>query len=317
MFKLDSEKQMGKELRAVVVDTLKELMDSDETIIALDADLGGASGFNNFKKDHSNQFINVGIAEANMIGVSAGLSLMGYKPFVHTFGPFATRRVYDQLYISGAYAGKSINIYGSDPGFAAGANGGTHTTLEDVALMRAIPHSIVCDAADATQMEWIIKEFREMTGINYVRGNRKAVKNVYETGSTFELGKANVLKKGADLLLIATGQLISETLEVAERLEEQGHSVTVIDMFTVKPIDREAIKQHASDKKLIVTVENHSITGGLGSAVSEVLSEEAICVPLKRIGVDERFGEVGSPEYLQKAYGLSAERILEQINSKI
>lgn len=313
MFTLADNHEIGKELRATVVDALKETMAIDEKIVALDADLGGASKWTDLAKDIPDRFINVGIAEANMVGVAAGLSLTGYIPFIHTFGPFATRRVLDQIYLSGAYADNTINIYGSDPGFAAGHNGGTHTTWEDIALLRSIPKVVICDAADEVQMDWIIKEFAKLKGIHYVRGNRKGVKNVYAPGSTFSIGKGNLLREGQDYLIVAAGQLVSEALEVAEMLEEKGISTDVIDMFTIKPLDKELLLERFGGKKAVITIENHSITGGLGSAVAEVLAENGLAIPLTRIGVDERFGQVGTPSFLQEEFGLTAEKILEQV----
>lgn len=313
MFTLADNHEIGKELRATVVDALKETMAIDEKIVALDADLGGASKWTDLAKDVPDRFINVGIAEANMVGVAAGLSLTGYTPFIHTFGPFATRRVLDQIYLSGAYADNTINIYGSDPGFAAGHNGGTHTTWEDIALLRSIPKVVICDAADEVQMDWIIKEFAKLKGVHYVRGNRKGVKNVYAPGSTFSIGKGNLLREGQDYLIVAAGQLVSEALEVAEMLEEKGISTDVIDMFTIKPLDKELLLERFGGKKAVITIENHSITGGLGSAVAEVLAENGLAIPLKRIGVDERFGQVGTPSFLQEEFGLTSEKILEQV----
>lgn len=314
MFQLaENRKEMGRELRSCVVETLQEMMSYDDKVTALEADLGGASGFTKIKKTNPDRFVQCGIAEANMIGVAAGLSITGYKPFVHTFGPFATRRVFDQVFLSGGYAGNTINIYGSDPGFAVGANGGTHTTWEDVALMREIPGAVVCDAADDVQMEWILKEFAKMKGIHYVRGNRKAVRNVYQKGSTFEIGKGNVLKAGDDILIIAAGQLVSEALDCAESLEAEGIHAEVVDMFTIKPLDVSLVLEEAKGKKLVVTIENHSIYGGLGSSVAEVLAEKAVGAPLKRIGVNEEFGQVGTPEYLQEAFHLTAAQMKETI----
>lgn len=313
MFTLADNHEIGKELRATVVDALKETMAIDEKIVALDADLGGASKWTDLAKDVPDRFINVGIAEANMVGVAAGLSLTGYTPFIHTFGPFATRRVLDQIYLSGAYADNTINIYGSDPGFAAGHNGGTHTTWEDIALLRSIPKVVICDAADEVQMDWIIKEFAKLKGVHYVRGNRKGVKNIYAPGSTFSIGKGNLLRKGQDYLIVAAGQLVSEALEVAEMLEEKGISTDVIDMFTIKPLDKKLLLERFSGKKAVITIENHSITGGLGSAVAEVLAENGLAIPLTRIGVDERFGQVGTPSFLQEEFGLTTEKILEQV----
>ncbi|GCF94124.1 transketolase [Enterococcus florum] len=313
MFELTGNKEVGKELRATVVEALKELMEENEKIVALDADLGGASGWTSIAKTNPERFINVGIAEANMIGVAAGLNLTGFVPFIHTFGPFATRRVLDQIFLSGAYSKNTLNLFGSDPGFAAGHNGGTHTTWEDVALLRSIPDVVICDAADEVQMDWIIKEFSTIEGVHYVRGNRKGVRNVYAPGSSFTIGKGNLLREGTDYLIVAAGQLISEALDVAEHLAGQGISTEVVDMFTIKPLDKELLLERFDGKKGVITIENHSIIGGLGSAAAEVLADAGAGIPLKRIGVNERFGQVGTPDFLQKEFGLTTEAILEQI----
>lgn len=314
MFQLaENRQEAGRELRDCVVETLQELMKDDDKITALEADLGGASGFTKIKKTNPERFIQCGIAEANMMGVAAGLSLTGFKPFTHTFAPFATRRVFDQLFLSGAYAGNTINVYGSDPGFSVASNGGTHTAWEDVALIREIPGAVICDPADDVQMEWIIKEFLKMEGIHYVRSNRKAVRNVYKKGSSFKIGQGNILKEGKDILIIAAGQLVSEALDCAEELEKEGYSVEVIDMFTIKPLDEKLLIKEAKGKSKIVTIENHSIYGGLGSAASEVIAENGISVPVKRIGVKEKFGQVGTAEFLQEEFGLTAKQIKETI----
>ena len=314
MFQLaENRQEAGRELRDCVVETLQELMKDDDKITALEADLGGASGFTKIKKTNPERFIQCGIAEANMMGVAAGLSLTGFKPFTHTFAPFATRRVFDQLFLSGAYAGNTINVYGSDPGFSVASNGGTHTAWEDVALIREIPGAVICDPADDVQMEWIIKEFLKMEGIHYVRSHRQAVRNVYKKGSSFKIGQGNILKEGKDILIIAAGQLVSEALDCAEELEKEGYSVEVIDMFTIKPLDEKLLIKEAKGKSKIVTIENHSIYGGLGSAVSEVIAENGISVPVKRIGVKEKFGQVGTAEFLQEEFGLTAKQIKETI----
>lgn len=206
-----------------------------------------------------------------------------------------------------------MNIYGSDPGFAAGPNGGTHTTWEDVALMRAIPQAVVCDAADEVQLDWIIREFAKMEGVHYFRANRKDVRNVYEKGSTFEMGKGNIVREGSDVLIISAGQLVSDALDCAERLEQEGISAEVIDMFCIKPLDEELIIREAAGKKAVVSFENHSVIGGLGSAVAEVLAEHNICVKFKRHGVCERFGQVGTPEFLQKEFHLTADDLYETV----
>ena len=304
MFTLSKDRsKKGKELRMVVVETLQDMMKSDAQVVAMEADLGGASGFTKIQKSNPDRFIQCGISEANMTGVAAGLSVTGFKPYLHTFGPFASRRIYDQIFLSGAYAGNTMNIYGSDPGFTAGPNGGTHTTWEDVALMRAIPHAVVCDAADEVQLDWMVREFAKMEGVHYFRANRKDVRNVYEKGSVFEMGKGNIVREGSDVLIISAGQ--------------EGISVEVIDMFCIKPLDEELILREAAGKKAVVTFENHSIIGGLGSAVAEVLAEQNISVKFKRHGVSERFGAVGTPEFLQKEFKLTADDLLQTVKNTL
>ena len=262
MFQLaENRQEAGRELRDCVVETLQELMKDDDKITALEADLGGASGFTKIKKTNPERFIQCGIAEANMMGVAAGLSLTGFKPFTHTFAPFATRRVFDQLFLSGAYAGNTINVYGSDPGFSVASNGGTHTAWEDVALIREIPGAVICDPADDVQMEWIIKEFLKMEGIHYVRSNRKAVRNVYKKGSSFKIGQGNILKEGKDILIIAAGQLVSEALDCAEELEKEGYSVEVIDMFTIKPLDEKLLIKEKMIEEEIQRLQHTTIGG--------------------------------------------------------
>ncbi len=316
MFSLAKDRGMNSpELRAVVVSTLQDLMKKNDSVVALEADLGGASGFTKIAQTNPDRFVQCGISEANMVGVAAGMSTLGFKPFMHSFGPFVSRRVFDQVFLSGGYAHNTINIYGSDPGFCVGTNGGTHTTWEDVALMRTIPGAVVCDAADATQLDWIVREFVKLEGVHYVRANRKAVRDIYEAGSTFELGRGNIVCKGSDVLIIAAGQLVSEALDVAEVLEQQGVSVEVVDMFCIKPLDEKLVLSEAAGKKAIVTFENHGIIGGLGDAVAAVLAEHGVAVPFKRHGVVESFGQVGSPDYLQKAFKLTADDLLDTIKT--
>lgn len=318
MIKLcEDRNKKGRELRNVVVETLQDVMKHDSRVVALEADLGGASGFNKIAKSNPEQFIQCGISEANMTGVAAGLSLCGYRAFMHSFGPFASRRIYDQLFISGAYAHTTINVFGSDPGFTAGPNGGTHTTWEDVALMREIPNAIICDGADEVQLEWIIRTYATMEGIHYLRANRKAVRNIYAKGSTFSIGKGNVLHQGKDILIIASGQLVSEALDTAIILEQEGISTEVIDMFCIKPLDEELIRKESKGKKAVITFENHSITGGLGSAVAEVLAEKGMSIPLLRHGVKERFGQVGTPEFLQQEFHLTAEDLYKTVKQAL
>lgn len=314
MFTLAKDRtKKGAELRDVMVDSIEQAMALDERVVALEADLGGASRFTNIAKKYPRRFIQCGIAEANMIGVAAGMSSEGYHPFTHTFGPFSTRRVFDQIFLSGAYAHNTINIFGSDPGFCVGINGGTHTTWEDMALMRSIPGAIVCDPADETQMRWIVAEYAKLEGIHYIRANRKDVRNVYEPGSTFEFGKGNLLREGSDALIIACGQLVSEALDAAETLAEQGVDCSVVDMFCVKPLDEQLVLEQAAGKKLVVTFENHGVIGGLGDAVAATLAEAGSGVKLVRHGVKERFGQVGDPAWLQRDFHLTAEDLVKSV----
>lgn len=319
MFTLAKDRsQMGPELRSVVVSTLQGLMAERDDVVALEADLGGASGFTKIAATNPDRFVQCGIAEADMMGIAAGMSSEGFVPFCHTFGPFATRRAFDQVFLSGAYAGNTLNIYGSDPGFTVATNGGTHTTYEDVALMRTIPGAVVADAADAVQMGWIVREFAGLgAGVHYVRGNRKAVRDVYAPGSTFEIGRGNVVRPGDDVLVVTAGQLVSDALDAAEALAAQGVSVEVVDMFCIKPLDVDLLVSEAAGKRAVVAFENHNVIGGLGSAVAEVMAERAIAVPLVRHGVEERFGQVGPAGFLQEEYGLTADALVATVTEAL
>lgn len=307
-----SESTKDIELRKAFVETLDELMTENDKVVLFEADLGGASGTTALKDKHKERFIQVGISEANMIGMAAGISIKGYIPYVHTFSPFTTRRALDQIFISGAYSDNTINIYGSDPGFYAGPNGGTHSTYDDISIMRNIPDTIVLAPADSTCFKWCLREVAELKGIHYIRGNRKDNPKVYEEGSEFELGKGIVHREGTDIVIFSMGGIFIHALEAADELEKQGYSVTVIDMFSIKPFDRELVIKTCKDKKLAITFENHNVLGGLGSTISEVLTDEGICTKLLRIGVKDRFGQVGEPELQRLDYDLTAERIVRE-----
>ncbi|MGI6070556.1 MAG: transketolase family protein [Blautia sp.] len=294
------------EMRTVFRETLEALMDEHDNIMALEADLGTASGFIKIKKSHPENFLEMGISEANMAGVAAGLSMAGYVPFIHSFSPFVSRRIADQIFLEGAYAKNTVNIYGSDPGVCAAANGGTHTTFEDIAFYRAIPEAMVFDPADGVQLKWLIEALIEEKGVHYIRANRKDVPTIYREGSSFEIGKGNVIRPGEDVLLISMGILLKDALDAAEMLEKEGISTEVVDMFTVKPLDKELVLREMKGKRAVVTFENHSIYGGLGSAVAEVMAGSGAGVPLKILGVNDRFGQVGSLEFLKEDYGLTA-----------
>ena len=318
MWKLISDQpSVEKAMGATFANTLVKIMNTNRRVVAMDADLADASKFSIIKKEVPRQFIEMGIAEANMIGVAAGMSMRGFIPFVHSFAPFVTRRVLDQIFMAGAYSNNTINIYGSDPGVCAAANGGTHSSYEDIALFRSIPEVMIFDPADTVQLEWLVTELAKMEGIHYIRANRKEVPRIYETGSTFEVGKGNVLVNGSDVIVFTTGILLKDALDAAQALKEKGISVAVVDLFTIKPLDVSLIKDCIKGKKMAVTFENHSIYGGLGSAVAEVMAECAQSIPLRRIGVRDCFGQVGSLQYLKETFGLTAKHLEQEIEQTI
>ena len=295
-------------MRDAYCQTLIELARKDERIVCVDADVMNSMGTVPFQKAFPCRSFNCGIQEANMIGIAAGLSATGMIPFAHTFGVFASRRVLDQVYISCSYAKLNVKIIGGDPGITASYNGGTHMPLEDLGIMRNIPEMTVIEPTDAAMMRDITRSIASMYGVFYVRSARKNVIKVYGEGSTFDIGKAVTLRAGKDVTIIASGVLTDEALKAAEILSADGISARVLNMFTIKPIDREAITQAAKETGAIVTAENHNIIGGLGSAVAEVLVENVLC-PMERVGINDLFGEVGPEDYLMERFQLTASDI--------
>ena len=301
------------ELRKVCTNKFEEYLTKDEKVVVLDADLMGSLGSGSLVEKYKGRVINVGIMEAQEISCAAGLSRVGLKPFVHTFTAFASRRCLDQIFISSIYQNNPITVIASDAGIQAVHNGGTHMSFEDMGLIRGLAHSVVIEPTDSNVLKSVLDEvYSKQDKFYWIRLTRKNVFKIYEEGSKFEIGKANVLQVGSDVCIIAIGMMVHEARLAAKKLEEEGISVTVIDMFTLKPIDRDSIVKHSKGKKLVVTAENHSITNGLGSAVAEVLSEECP-TKLVRVGVKERFGQVGTLEFLQKEYGLRAEEYIVNI----
>ena len=304
-------KKDDKMMRDVYCATLMDLAKKDKRVVSLDADLMKSMGMMPFLEKYPERTFNCGVMEANMIGVAAGLSATGKIPFAHTFGPFASRRCYDQTFISAAYAQLNVRIIGSDPGITAAYNGGTHMPLEDMGIMRNIPDITIIEPTDGVMLENIMRQIKDIYGVFYIRLLRKEPIMIYEKGSEFEIGKGVKLKQGTDITLIASGFLTSEALKAAEMLETQGISVCMINMFTWKPIDKELIINCAKETGAIVTVENHNVINGLGSAVAEVLVENTP-VPMERIGNQDKFGEVGSIDYLQEAFEMTADDIVKK-----
>jgi len=298
-------------------ETMEAIAAADESVVYLDADLMNSIGTLGFWKRNPRQAINCGIAEANMMGVAAGLSAGGKKPYVHTFGTFATRRCYDQAFLSVAYAGNSVRIIGSDPGVCAGFNGGTHMPFEDMALMRAIPDSTVLDVSDAAMLENLMWQVKDRTGLTYLRVTRKSYPAVYSDDHDFTIGRGQVVREGKDATVIACGLMVSEAMAAANLLENEGLSLHVVDMFTVKPIDRELVLESARKTGVVVTAENHNTIGGLGDAVADVLLHSGVAVKFRKLGVEDRFGSVGPQPYLQEHYGLTAENIAATVKATV
>ncbi len=300
------------EMRKVYCQTLIDLSAENENIVVLDSDLMSSMGMIPYLKTYPERTFNCGVQEANMMGVAAGLSAVGKVPFAHTFGPFATRRSYDQTFMSGAYAKSNVRIVGSDPGVTAAFNGGTHMPFEDLGLMRNIPEMTVIIPTDGAMLSDIISQLSTTYGMYYIRLLRKNAIQIYEEGSTFEIGKAVEICDGNDVTLISNGIMTHEAIKATEMLESEGVSVKHLNMFTLKPIDADAIVAAANQTGLIVTCENHNIINGLGSAVSEVLAEQCPTL-LRRVGVKDKFGQVGSVDYLKEVYELTAEDIVKAV----
>lgn len=294
--------------KSVLGETIPALAAEDPDFIYLDADLMNCIGTAKWAAANPDRAINCGIAEANMIGVACGLAAAGFKPMVHTFGPFASRRCYDQLFLSAGYAKNDITVIGTDPGVTAAMNGGTHMPFEDMALYRAIPGATVIDVTDPTMLISVLRQCKDRPGVKYIRVGRKSYAKVYAEGSELPIGKAVTLREGTDLVIFACGILVHEAMQAAKTLEEEGISAAVVDCFTVKPLDEEAVLAWAEKTGAVVTAENHNRIGGLTSAVSELLARRCP-TPLEAVAVEDCFGEVGSQGYLQQRFGLTAEHV--------
>ena len=303
-------------MRDVYCNTLIELAEKDKRIVVLDADLMKSMGIVPFLKKYPDRAFDVGVQEANMIGVAAGLSATGKIPFAHSFATFATRRCFDQVFLSCGYARLNVRIIGSDPGITAAYNGGTHMPFEDMGIMRNIPDITILEPVDTVMLKDLIKQTKDRYGVFYIRLLRRNAVKIYEEGSSFEIGKGIELKEGKDVTIIATGIMVNESLKAAEILEEEGILARVVNMFTLKPIDKEIIIRCAEETGALVTAENHSILNGLGSAVAEVLAEN-IPVPLERVGVKDLYGEVGPVDYLAKRFEMTAEDIVLKVKKVI
>ena len=309
----EKEKAAGKNVFGA---TIKKMVQEDSKVCYLDADLMNSIGTFGLEADYPDQIIECGIQEANMVGVAAGMSATGMKPFVHTFGSFAGRRVFDQAFMSVAYAKNNVVIIGSDSGINAAYNGGTHMPFEDICLYRAIPEALVIDATDSAMLASILPALKDRKGLTYVRICRKNCVAVYSEDSTFEFGKGNVLRDGKDVTFIAAGYMVSEALKAAEMLHEEGIEAAVIDMFCIKPLDEALVLEYAKKTGAVVTAENGNVVGGLGAAVAEVLGENCP-TPISMVGIRDRFGQVGTVDFLAETYGLTAAKMVEAARKTI
>lgn len=303
-------------LRETYVDLLLEYAAKDDRICIVEADLMRAAGTLRFREVYPEKCEDLGVAEANMIGVAAGMAAMGKIPFTHTFTPFATRRVCDQVTLSVAYAGMNVKMVGSDPGVTAELNGGTHMSMEDVAIMRNIPGMVVVEPTDSAQLIKAFPQILEHQGPVYIRLLRRNAVKLFDESSEFKLGKGIVLKEGNDVTIIASGIMTAEAVAAAEILKEEGISTEVINIHTIKPLDEELILQSAGKTRAVVTAENGTVINGLGSAVAECLGENLPTV-MERVGVKDHFGEVGLTEFLKEKYGLKAQNIVKAARNVI
>ena len=298
------------EMRKIFCDTLIDLAKADERICIVNSDSRQISGTRDFEQAYPDRAFNVGIAEANMVVVAAGLAVSGKRPFVHAFGPFMTRRVLDQLTISLAYSKLNAVLVGLSPGIVAEINGGTHQSYDDIAAVRGIANTTIVEPFDGMQLRQMIPALLDLDGPVYLRYDRAVAPCFYGDDYRYQLGRADILRKGSDVTLISSGIMLTQCLEAAQILKENGIEARVLNMHTIKPIDQEAIIQAARETRGIITVENHNIIGGLGSAVAEVLAEN-YPAPMRRIGIRDRFGEVGNRAYLRQCLGIDTGDIVK------
>jgi len=295
---------------------LVDLGGINEAVVVLDADLSKSTRTELFARRFPHRFFEMGVAEQNMLGTAAGLSLAGKIPFVSSFAVFATGRAFEQIRNSIAYPALNVKIAASHAGVTVGEDGGSHQSVEDISLMRVLPNMTVIVPADAEETRQAVLAAVAYHGPVYLRLGRLAVPVLNRNDYRFQIGKASYLREGKDAALIATGLMVAKALEAAELLSAEGYRVTVINMATLKPLDTEAIIRAARDTGALVTAEEHSIIGGLGSAVAEVVAENNP-VPLRRVGIPDVFGESGSPDLLLTKYGLTASNLVTAVKQVI
>ena len=291
-------------------EALLELGKENEKVVVFDADLSAATKTNLFAKEFPERFFDMGIAEQNMISTAAGISTTGKIPYASTFAVFAAGREYDQIRNSVCYQKLNVKICATHAGITVGEDGATHQMIEDISLMRTLPNMTVISTSDDAQTKWAVKEISKINGPVYLRLSRVATPAIYDENQKFEIGKAVQIGEGTDATVFATGVTVSEAIKAQEALEEKGINIRVVDIHTIKPIDKETIIRCAKETKKLISIEDHNVIGGLGSAISEVLTDE-YPVKLTRLGINDTFGKSGKADELMKYFGITWEEIVK------
>ena len=296
-------------------EALLELGKENKNVVVFDADLSSATKTSIFAKEFPERFFDMGIAEQNMMSTAAGMSTCGKIPYVSTFAVFAAGRAYDQIRNSICYPNLNVKICATHAGITVGEDGATHQMIEDISLMRTLPNMTVISTSDDTQTKWAVKEISKIQGPVYLRLARLATPKIYEENQKFEIGKAIQIGDGIDATVFATGVTVAEALKAQEILKEKGIEIRVVDIHTIKPIDKEMIIKCAKETKRLISIEDHSIIGGIGSAISEILTEE-YPAKLERMGIKDTFGKSGKAEQLMQYFGITAKDIVEKLAGK-
>lgn len=292
-------------------EALKDLGHKNENIVVLDADLATATKTEIFAKEFPNRFFDMGIAEQNMIATAAGLSTCGKIPYASTFAVFAAGRAYDQIRNSICYPNLNVKICATHAGITVGEDGATHQMIEDISMMRTLPNMTVISTSDDTQTKWAVEEISKIKGPVYLRLCRLATPIIYENTNNFEIGKAIQLGEGTDATIFATGVTVQEALKAQEHLKNEGINIRVVDIHTIKPIDEEMIIKSAKETKRLISIEDHNVIGGLGSAIADVLTEKYPC-KLEKLGINDCFGKSGNAEQLLTYFKIDCNSIIEK-----
>jgi len=304
-------------MRDAAMAAINDLASEHKEVVMLDADLASCLGSGSFCSRYPDRFYNCGIAEANMMGVAAGLASMGLVPFAHSFGCFATRRAYDQVFLSVGYTGQTVHLIGSDPGITAQLNGGTHMPFEDIALMRQVPGVTIIEPSDAQSLYELIRQAYELNKASYTRVPRKGATHRYPVGTPIELGKGIVLAEGSDVGIFATGEvMVNAAQEAVKLLLQKGVKATLVDLHTIRPLDYPLIEQVAAKTGRILVCENGRYAGGIGEAVAAHLARVQP-TRMDFVNVGERFGEVGKLAYLAQTFGFTAASIVEKVEALV